>query len=1033
MLTDQTVLFHYLLEKFGFTKFENLRNKYRDYELDWDCPSNSILFQMLSKEKLEIDIIKLREYEENIIAHLSMINSKRATKINLKYFQFFALLFTEYYLDNYFENKHEFCEDLNKYLHKFNREYRTDLPHYLPEQLNKLSYWAATGSGKTFLLHFNILQLKHYTEKQSIKVRDYILLTPSEMLSKQHLEELEADSIDSDYFLNYSDNAEVKVIDIYKVREAKKGEGVTIGVDTFEDSNALFVDEGHKGSSGEDESTWRMLREKIGYKGFTFEYSATFGQINGTLQKEYAKNIIFDYSYGKFHKDGYGKDYWIHNISDNTKIEHIEEKRNYLLLNMMLFAQQILFYKNNKIDLEEYQTEHPLLIFVGHTVNPKATTKGDKEDNKITVSDVKILIEFINDYLTNAGNYKDKIDKLLKNDGLYKEDYYEKLSYLRKRLNTKKKIYDFIIKEVMNAEQPDKLVLMVLAKADGEIALKVKGSESYFGLINIGDVSTFKTSLQDEIEFAQDKFTEPLFEALSAKKDKPVNILIGARKFIEGWNNYRVSSIGLINFGKAEGAQIIQLFGRGVRLKGKDNSLKRTDISEFHNINIAETLNIFGLNADYMKRFRDDLIQEGLRVKTSEKIFKIVPKKSINKLGLLSLKKKTDVTAFRFTDEIKLDLIDDIKVIIDLSIHKIVVTAKDQEEESSDNKVEKITDELLTYVDWNKIYLGLLRYKQQKKYDNLRIERSKVKELFGKIRFEIYRDTELGITSYVDIGKLNKIALMILEQYCKLFYDRKLKEYEGRHIETETLTNDNSNFQDIDYVVEFIETDEDGEPLRGIDDILKEVEEVIKCVDPVYPLNLKDKHKNIIKNSWLEEHLYQPLLDDEDGQELTAGGKKIISNIKPKGLNKGERDFITDLRYYITNKEAYFEDKEIFLLRNQSKKGFGFYFEASGGFYPDFILWIKYNDKQYLTFIDPHGLGREKKGFQSEKIQLHKTIKELQKDIGKKDLILNSFILTPTESSEISHFKESEKAEDYNVLEIGEKYYIERMIKKIIS
>jgi hypothetical protein len=150
-------------------------------------------------------------------------------------------------------------------------------------------------------------------------------------------------------------------------------------------------------------------------------------------------------------------------------------------------------------------------------------------------------------------------------------------------------------------------------------------------------------------------------------------------------------------------------------------------------------------------------------------------------------------------------------------------------------------------------------------------------------------------------------------------------------------------------------------------------------------------------------------------------------------LNKGERDFITDLRYYITNKEAYFEDKEIFLLRNQSKKGFGFYFEASGGFYPDFILWIKYNDKQYLTFIDPHGLGREKKGFQSEKIQLHKTIKELQKDIGKKDLILNSFILTPTESSEISHFKESEKAEDYNVLEIGEKYYIERMIKKIIS
>lgn len=1034
MLTEKTVLFHYLLEKFGFSKFDNLRNKFRDYELEWDCPSNSILFQMLSKEKLEVDVAKLREYEENIIAHLSIINSKRETKINLKYFQFFALLFTEYYLDKYYEDKYEFCEELNRYLHRYNREQRTDLPHYLPEQLNKLSFWAATGSGKTFIMHFNLLQLRHYAEKYDVRIRDYILLTPSEMLSKQHLDDLKDDAISADYFLNYPDEAEVKVIDIYKIREAKKGEGITIGVETFEDSNALFVDEGHKGSSGAEESLWRMIREKIGYKGFTFEYSATFGQIGGDLQKEYAKNIIFDYSYGKFHKDGYGKDYWIHNITDNTKIEHIEEKRNYLLLNLMLFAQQILFYKNNKIDLEEYKTEHPLLIFVGHTVNPKAKKNSlEDKENEDTVSDVKILIEFIKDFLTNANDYKEKIDKLLKNDGLYKEDYYEKLSYLRQRLNTKKKIYDYIIKEVMNADQPDELVLWVISKADGEIALRVKGSESYFGLINIGDVSTFKTSLEDEIEFAQDKLTEPLFDALSAKKEKPVNLLIGARKFIEGWNNYRVSSIGLINFGKAEGAQIIQLFGRGVRLKGKDNSLKRTDISEFHHINIAETLNIFGLNADYMKKFRDDLIQEGLRVKTSERIFRIVPKKNINKLGLLSLKKKTDVPQFRFTDEIKLEVINDIKVIVDLSIHKIVVTAKEQGEESSNTKIDKIKDELLVYVDWDKIYLGLLRYKQQKKYDNLRIERNKIKELFEGINYEIYRDTELGIRNYEDIGKLNKIVLMVLEQYCKLFYDRKLKDYEGRHIETETLTNDNSNFQDIDYVVEFIETDEDGEPLSSIDTILAEVEEIIKCVEPAYPLNLKDKHKNIIKNSWLEEHLYQPLLDDEEGQELTAGGKKIISNIKPKGLNKGERDFIADLRNYIISNEAYFEDKEIFLLRNQSKKGFGFYFEASGGFYPDFILWIKYNKKQYLTFIDPHGLRNEKSGFRSEKIQLHKTIKELEKELNKKELILNSFILTPTPKTEITHFKESEKAEKYNVLEIGEAKYIERMINKIIS
>ena len=34
--------------------------------------------------------------------------------------------------------------------------------------------------------------------------------------------------------------------------------------------------------------------------------------------------------------------------------------------------------------------------------------------------------------------------------------------------------------------------------------------------------------------------------------------------------------MGLMNVGKGEGAQIIQLFGRGVRLKGYDMSLKRS-------------------------------------------------------------------------------------------------------------------------------------------------------------------------------------------------------------------------------------------------------------------------------------------------------------------------------------------------------------------------------------------------------------------------------------------------------------------------
>jgi hypothetical protein len=45
--------------------------------------------------------------------------------------------------------------------------------------------------------------------------------------------------------------------------------------------------------------------------------------------------------------------------------------------------------------------------------------------------------------------------------------------------------------------------------------------------------------------------------------------------------------MGLLNIGKGEGPQIIQLFGRGVRLKGKNLSLKRSVNPE---ISILETL-----------------------------------------------------------------------------------------------------------------------------------------------------------------------------------------------------------------------------------------------------------------------------------------------------------------------------------------------------------------------------------------------------------------------------------------------------------
>ena len=118
----------------------------------------------------------------------------------------------------------------------------------------------------------------------------------------------------------------------------------------------------------------------------------------------------------------------------------------------------------------------------------------------------------------------------------------------------------------------------------------------------------------------EDALQGSLFDRIN-EPDSTVQVLAGARKFIEGWNSWRVSNMGLLNIGRSEGSQIIQLFGRGVRLRGRDMTLKRSsaqnDGAHPDHIRLLETLNIFALRANYMAQFRDYLESEGINTQES--------------------------------------------------------------------------------------------------------------------------------------------------------------------------------------------------------------------------------------------------------------------------------------------------------------------------------------------------------------------------------------------------------------------------------
>ena len=167
--------------------------------------------------------------------------------------------------------------------------------------------------------------------------------------------------------------------------------------------------------------------------------------------------------------------------------------------------------------------------------------------------------------------------------------------------------------------------------------------------------------------------------------------------------------------------------------------------------------------------------------------------------------------------------------------------------------------------------------------------------------------------------------------------------------------------------------------------------------------------------------MYNPLL------YLAKGNVEI--GISPVALNEDELKFVKALQKHISDHATYFADKELYLIRNRSKKGIGFFDDA--GFYPDFILWLIADDRQFITFIDPHGMGRE--SISSSKVGLYARLKDdIETTLTTPSVVLTSFILSPTKRSELSDKSATIKEwNEKHVLFMDDSGYIERMFTGI--
>ena len=1016
-------------------------------------------FHELQRNLFQIDRIseqELRLYDLNIVQHWHTITERRnlaeGLALNMKYFQYLSLLFTEIYLDWYFNRRQTLLDGLNETMQAYNdrclqaREAEHCFAPFDADDLNKVAFWNATGSGKTLLMHVNIHQYLHYFQKgHDVYPDKIILLTPNEGLSHQHLDELKLSGMPNSRLFDKSGGklfkGTIEIIDINKLADEMGDK--TVAVEAFEGNNLVLVDEGHRGT-GTAAGAWMKRREALVRGGFAFEYSATFGQavakgwtvkraeeelrkkkakmLFGTTNLKkldsaqtqqlifsseeqrqakllatreiYAKSILFDYSYKFFYEDGYGKESLILNLKD-AEYAKKDIASQYFTACLLSFYQQQYLWETHREKLGAFNIERPLWVFVGNTVSG--------ED-----SDILQVLHFLAGFLNEDVRAKRWIEELKNNtprlfDGKGRNIFQDRFTPLM--AYSAEEIYTDILTSLFNAGSRQRLKVVNLKGSKGELALRV-GSAEPFGLINIGDDSGFYKAAETSVEFdaETDDFGGSMFGRINSKESK-LHVLIGSRKFTEGWSSWRVSTMGLLNMGKGEGSQIIQLFGRGVRLKGKDYSLKRSKPGERPksvHLERLETLNIFGVNAGYMATFKEYLKDEGITppdemIELDFQTRANLPKHTLKTLALKDGYKDNQAKGFKRTHfpwlyEVPAEFVGKIAMRpIELDLYpKVEALAAGRQFDGPPSVATirhpgKINRATMALFDFDRIYLAMQNFKHIKSWSNLRISPAQIRD-FCQSRDDWYTllipKDELAIRSIADIVKQEDILIRLLQDYTDRFYKTLKTAYEGQFYDVVPVQEDDEALLKV-YHFE-IEPDSDGQVYE------KRIKELQELVTAGKIGDASKWNAGQMVAICFDHHLYYPWFAIEGDVPL---------KMRPLAFDHpNEVQFVRDLEAFYrseTGKQA-IGYRSLYLLRNADTKAKGLGFAMAGNFYPDFLLWLVDNEsgRQWLSFVDPKGLRQM--NLHDPKLGLYKEVKEIEKKLGDPQLTLNAFIVSGT-------------------------------------
>ncbi len=790
--------------------------------------------------------------------------------------------------------------------------------------INRMSFWMATGSGKSLIIVKLIEILRELIDRKEIPEYDILFLTHRDDLIEQfkkHIEEFNQTHDKKIIFRDLREYHKIKIFynqpTIFYYRSDLIGDIQKEKIIDFRNyyNNGkwyIILDEAHKGDR--EESKRQHIYSILSKNGFLFNFSATFTDPRDIITCAYEFNL------SSFIKEGYGKHICI--LKQETRVFNDkedytgEEKQKMVLKSLILLTYIKKFYHEiRNVDPNLYHK--PLMVTLVNSVNTEdADLKmffrelekiGKAKINNFEQAKRELLEELKTDLKLEFENTKLKLNLDVLNN-ITKED---------------------IIKYVYNSESFGEIEIIRSSSNKNELALKLKSSDRPFALIRIGDILTWLKGL-DGYE-AQERFENESFFRNLNEENSEINILMGSRSFYEGWDSNRPNVMMFINIGVGTDARkfILQAIGRGVRIEPVKNKRKRLIRLNTENIDEKifdkikdivdpiETLFIFATNRNILISVIEELNKQE---KVKEKVLSLELNPNVkNKLLLIPVYRPLK----------RASLIEE----LDLR-QKLELSNEDYD----------LLERFLQYVQDDRIIM--LKYNTDPIKVRLIREKRNIKQV--KTTKKSLRNIDLIFKSYFDYLNLEETRLDGF----------KILEDEIRHFENIKVYLE--NIEDLKNVIK--KTSQYIEPSR-VERLKKELmqklssgeislEQYTEEIEKISQQKTSQAEFKDLAIKYITEHYYIPLIMSKDDKIKYI---KHIINVK------SEVKFIEDLEKYLSKNNKFKEfDWWMFskMDENLDEVHIPYYntnINKIARFIPDFVFWLKKGQDYYIVFVDPKG------------------------------------------------------------------------------